>query len=86
MPYVFKEYPRVLHQSDGRTRTVLNDTEKADALAEGWSLVPVVDLTGNRFDSAVAEVAPAPEVVSDVPDVAEHVPDPKPKRGRKGAV
>ena len=55
LPYVWKEYPRTLHRPDGTTCVVVNDDAKADALADGWALVPFVDLTGNRFDAPVAQ-------------------------------
>lgn len=48
--YQYKEFPRTLHKPDGRTLTVGNEDEREAALVEGWSLVPLVDLTGNRFD------------------------------------
>lgn len=83
-PYVYQEYPRTLHRPDGRTCSVRSDEEKVAALAEGWALVPVVDLTGNRFDgAAVAEVVEVPAVDVDVPEVVEDAPPPvKRKKGR----
>lgn len=42
-PYVYKEYPRRLHQYGGAVCSVTTDEEKAAKLAEGWSLVPVLE-------------------------------------------
>ena len=77
-PHAFQEYPRSLHRPDGSTRTVVNDDDKADALAEGWALDPFVDLTGNRFD-VVPVADPADDAVTQYEFGSV---GPKKKRGR----
>ena len=71
----YREYPRTLHRSDGTTRRVVNEDEKAEALADGWALSPFVDLTGNRFDvnDAPGEVA-ADTADADGADVVDLAP------------
>lgn len=63
-PYQYQEYPRTLHRPDGKTKTVHNDGEKAEALAEGWNLrpgpAPTVAEAVNAFVSAVGEIFPLP--------------------------
>lgn len=39
---VFYEYPRHVHKAGGDFLVVEDDTQKAAALADGWSLVPVL--------------------------------------------
>lgn len=37
------EYPRMLYKSAGRVRIVSSDAERDEAIAAGWSLLPVAD-------------------------------------------
>jgi len=48
MRYVYQEFPRTLHKADGLTLTVHDEQAKESALAEGWSLHPV--LNGHVID------------------------------------
>lgn len=71
MAYVYKEFPRTLHKPDGLTRTVTDELSKQDALADGWSLSPVINGHVIDFDEEVIEV------IEDAPV--------EKKRGRKKA-
>lgn len=49
-PYVYQEFPRVLHGARGETLTVYTEAEKATALENGWSLMPLVNAEGVPYD------------------------------------
>lgn len=49
----YAEYPRHVHKAKGEYKVVSDDTAKAEALADGWSLDPVADV-----DEPAAAVEP----------------------------
>lgn len=69
--FVHQEYPRCLHGAGGTTRIVQNDEERDRALAEGWSLQPVMAV-------ADAPIVDAPPAATEAP-----VAEPTARRGRK---
>lgn len=55
-PYVYQEFPRILHAPDGQTCIVYDTAEKDAALKAGWLLIPVVS---TEPSTAAAVQAPA---------------------------
>lgn len=51
----YAEFPRHVHKAKGEYKVVANKTEKAEALAAGWSLTPIAD----EPDVALVGDAPA---------------------------
>lgn len=49
----YREYPRHVHKAGGVHLEVKSDAEKKEALADGWSLTPVVE----EADEAEPEAA-----------------------------
>lgn len=68
-----KEYPRCLHKPGGATCLVESDEARDAKLAEGWSLLPVLDVPAPA-------AAPAPEPQADAEPIEADAPK---KRGRK---
>lgn len=58
-PYVYQEFPRVLHGARGETCLVYDAQERDEALSVGWALLPVVDDDGVPYDT--------PEPIAEVP-------------------
>lgn len=80
MSFVHLEYPRCLHGAGGATCLVNSDAERDAKLAEGWSLLPVLDAPepANEPDGLQATVDEQ-QAIADAQDPASA---PK-KRGRK---
>ena len=59
VPYVFRPYPRHVHQRGGAFREVNSDAERDQAVAEGWSLRPVLEpLPVTEISAPVVDRAP----------------------------
>jgi hypothetical protein len=48
--YIYKEFPRMLHAPDGRTKVVNTAEEKEAAMKKGWELQPRVILEAEDPD------------------------------------
>lgn len=54
-------FPWTLHKAGGLTKTVQNEAEKADALRDGWQIVPPDQQPKAEAGESVADPVDVPE-------------------------
>lgn len=57
VPYVFREFPKMMYRSDGSNKVVDNKAQQ-DALGEGWQTTPFIP--GNDAPAPAAPEPPPP--------------------------